>query len=110
VRDLDALRITALRAVQVQCETCELRSPPRGADGKALVAAGMALGLSVRFVCSRRLSRGAWDVVPQATLGAVSACPERSFEILPSKRDEDGAPAIPALALRFIADCAKFLN
>ncbi len=50
LRDLDALRITTLRASPGAAETCELRSLPQGAAGKALTAAGVALGPSVRFV------------------------------------------------------------
>ena len=50
LRDLDALRITTLRASPGAAETCELRSLPQGAAGKALAAAGVALGPSVRFV------------------------------------------------------------
>jgi len=50
LRDLDALRITTLRASSGGPETCELRSMPQGAAGKALAATGVALGPSVRFV------------------------------------------------------------
>jgi hypothetical protein len=50
LRDLDRLQVTTLRASPGAPETCELRSMPPGAAGKALAAAGVALGPSVRFV------------------------------------------------------------
>jgi hypothetical protein len=47
LRDLEQLRVTTLRS---GASLCELRSMPRGASGKALSAAGVSLGPSVRFV------------------------------------------------------------
>jgi len=47
LRDLEQLRVTRLRS---GASLCELRTMPRGAAGKALAAAGVNLGPSVRFV------------------------------------------------------------
>ncbi|MBU0640084.1 MAG: IS1634 family transposase, partial [Planctomycetes bacterium] len=47
LRDLEQLRVTTLRT---GASLCELRSMPRGAAGKALAAAGVSLGPSVRFI------------------------------------------------------------